>query len=300
LTIAACYVSPEGIVLGADSTSTVAIPGGNPHYLNYAQKLFAIGEEGAATLGALTWGVGGLDEVSHRTLIALLADDLRANAPTGVRDVAIRWTTRFWTAYEASPSLRPFIDQCRALNAKKPFDPVAIPPDPSARTQQEETDLSNLRNNLFVGFCIGGYVMPDRTPVAFEILCDPIGPAPIPAAIPVHYLKFWGAPNMFLRLIQGCDGEFRGAVLRSGNWAGTAADLDALILQQTLSHPVLPIRDAVDYTHACIASTIKAIKFSQLSQICGGPIELAVITSDRPFRWVRHKGWDIAIMEGDP
>ena len=42
----------------------------------------------------------------------------------------------------------------------------------------------------------------------------------------------------------------------------------------------------------------KAMKFSDLPQICGGPIEIAVITSDRRFRWVKHKTWDAAIMEG--
>jgi hypothetical protein len=35
VTIATCYVSPEGVVLGADSTSTVGTPG-NFHYFNYA------------------------------------------------------------------------------------------------------------------------------------------------------------------------------------------------------------------------------------------------------------------------
>jgi hypothetical protein len=32
--------------------------------------------------------------------------------------------------------------------------------------------------------------------------------------------------------------------------------------------------------------------------VCGGPIEIAVISSDRKFRWVRHKEWDAAIAEG--
>jgi hypothetical protein len=62
---------------------------------------------------------------------------------------------------------------------------------------------------------------------------------------------------------------------------------------------VLPIRDAVDFVHACIYSTIKALKFSNFSQICGGPIEIATITTDRQFRWVRHKPWDAALTEGD-
>lgn len=61
----------------------------------------------------------------------------------------------------------------------------------------------------------------------------------------------------------------------------------------------LPMRDAIDYVHSAIYCTIKAMKFSMGPQVCGGPIEIGVITSDRRFRWVRHKPWDAAIEDGD-
>lgn len=179
MTIAACYVSPEGIVFGADSTSTISIPG-NPHYLNNAQKLFEIGE--SSTLGALTWGLGGLDSKSHRTLLALLGDDLAAKPATDVADVAGRWYAFFWTAYKNSP-VRTFIDRCRTLNAKKPFVPDENSPDPQSRTQDEETELLNWKSTLTVGFCIGGYAPPARDPAAYEIVFDPVGPQPTPIPI---------------------------------------------------------------------------------------------------------------------
>ena len=59
------------------------------------------------------------------------------------------------------------------------------------------------------------------------------------------------------------------------------------------------MRDAIDYVHSAIYCTIKAVKFSTMAQVCGGPIEIAVITSDRLFRWVRHKPWHAAIVDGD-
>ena len=103
---------------------------------------------------------------------------------------------------------------------------------------------------------------------------------------------------MINRLLRGCDDPFLQSILTSGKWIGTPAELMSLVQQQTLTHPILPIRDAIDFTHACIMSTIKAFKFSGLSPICGGPIEIAVITTDRKFRWVKHKQWDTAIAEG--
>lgn len=61
--------------------------------------------------------------------------------------------------------------------------------------------------------------------------------------------------------------------------------------------PELTIRDAVDFAHFIVYSTIKTIKFSDREQVCGGPIEVAAITTDRKFRWVKHKDFDSAIGE---
>ena len=37
------------------------------------------------------------------------------------------------------------------------------------------------------------------------------------------------------------------------------------------------------------------MKFSHYLPVCGGPIEIAVISTDRNFRWVRHKRFDDAL-----
>jgi hypothetical protein len=126
---------------------------------------------------------------------------------------------------------------------------------------------------------------------------QPLQGKPTPVKLAMTW-SFWGAPNMIQRLIFGRDANLRDGLLASGKWSGTAADLDSFLSRYQLATPLLPIRDAIDFTHACIASTIKAMKFSNLPQICGGPIEIAVITTDRRFRWVHHKDWDAAIMEG--
>jgi hypothetical protein len=292
VTIAVCYISPEGIVLGADSTTTYGNVG-EIHY-NNAQKLFEIGEHG--TLGAVTWGLGGLQVSSHRTLLAVLGDDLKEKPPANVKDAADRWCDIFWSAY-ANPScpIAPLIKDCQNLSVKSPFDPAAATPAPDARTKDEEQQFQQLTQGLVAGFCIAGYVPPSRTPQAFVIVFDPLQDKPTPQPTGS---SFWGAPNMINRLLKGCDEPFLQSILASGKWIGTPADLMSLVQQQTLTHPILPIRDAIDFTHACISSTIKAFKFSGLSPICGGPIEIAVITTDRRFRWVRHKQWDTAITEG--
>jgi hypothetical protein len=97
----------------------------------------------------------------------------------------------------------------------------------------------------------------------------------------------------------GLDLSLAGAILQSGHWSGTAQDLLALIQPYRLIQPrVLPIREAIDLVHASIYTTIKAMKFSHLQRVCGGPVEIGVITTDRPFRWVHHKGMGAAISQG--
>ncbi len=295
MTIAACYVSPEGVVLGADSTTTYFTADG-PHYYNHAQKIFELGEDG--TLGVVTWGLGGLHLISHRTLFAHLADDLAANPPADVQDAATRWADLFWSVYsDPNSGIAAAIAQFRTLDAKPAYDSAT--PNPAGRTADEESVFRQLSLHLVAGFCIAGHVLPDRVPTAFEVIFTPqLNAAPTPVLkVPGYW--FWGAPNMIQRMFFACDDQFKDTILASGKWTGTRAELDALALSQSLSHPTIPIREAIDFVHSCIYGTIKALKFSFQSQICGGPIELAVITTDRRYRWVRHKPWDAAINEGD-
>ena len=290
MTIAACYLSPEGVVLGADSMSTYPFPG-HDHHFNYGQKLFEIGED--STFGLVTWGLGD-------SLWAVIAR-LSLGWPTVSRALPLR---ACWKSLHVGPrkfgppiplSLASQIALCQLLAAKPPFVPNAAPPAPGARTAGEEAQFIRLKRQLVVGFCVGGYAPQDRTPAAFEIVLDPLQGPPTPNQLPPAQ-SFWGVPALTTRLIKGCADEIREAILNSGRWTGSPADLDALMIPHRLYHPeTVPIREAVDFT----LTTVKALKFSQNSRVCGGPIELAVVTTDRLFRWVRHKSWDAAIRESD-
>lgn len=279
MTIAVCYLSPEGVVLGADSTTTVG-GGADAHFFNHAQKLFEIGSN--STLALVTWGLAGFGTVSHRTNVALLADDLAANPPGSVLDVATRFRDLVWPLFDAIPE----VNLVRQLHAK------------AKRTPAEEEQYVQLKAVLVLGFCIAGHCLPDRVSTACEIVFDPIGGKPNPVGFQPNTHKWYGVPNMIARLIFGCDENLKKAILSSGKWSGSEVDLQQIINSQTLSHPILPIRDAIDFVHSCIRSTGKALKFSNFSQVCGGSPEIAVITTDRAFRWVRHKSWDTAIVDG--
>jgi hypothetical protein len=59
----------------------------------------------------------------------------------------------------------------------------------------------------------------------------------------------------------------------------------------------LPIREAIDFVYSYLHITVKAEKFKFGAPTCGGPIEVGFISTDRFFRWVRHKLFDSAITE---
>lgn len=289
MTIAACYLSSEGVVLGADSTSTMYVrcPGPNPveaeHHYDHAQKIFQIGEK--STLGITMWGLGNLAAVSYRTLIAQFSDSLAGQPPKTMSEVADRWNAFFWSGY--STQCGQVLQRVQELQGQV------------ARSPDEEYDLAYLKHTFAGGFCLGGHLLHDRTPRAFEITYHPgltsCGPV---QELPVGGTRFWGCPNLINRLLTGIDLGIIGAIMQSGKWSGSIDDLYALCEPFFLGQPLdLPIRDAIDWVHAAIYTTIKAMRFSHLPPVCGGPVEIAVITADRPFRWVRHKRFDAAIAQ---
>jgi hypothetical protein len=257
---------------------------GSEHHYNFAQKIFQIGEN--STLAMTMWGLGNLHNISYRTLIAQFADSLVGQGAQSMAGVANRWSQFFWSAY--STELSRVISRAQALQGQP------------SRTQDEERELLYLRQAFSGGFCIGGYLMNDRTPAAYEIQFGPTmtGPSTIdPLAI--GSTRFWGCPNLVNRLLFGLDESLYSKILQSGKWTGNDQDLFDLIRPCFLGQPFdLPIREAIDWVHGSIYTTIKTMKFSHMAPVCGGPVELAVVTTDRRFRWVCHKGFDSAISEG--
>ena len=165
-----------------------------------------------------------------------------------------------------------------------------------AEPSEEELELEFLKEEYKGGFCVGGYCPPNRTPGAYEITYNLTMNTPEVTSLEIGAPRFWGWGNLIERLLFGMDRRLMNAICDSDHWDGDLRDLVRLIKDECLIQPtIVPIRQAVDWIHASIYTTIKSMKFSHLAPVCGGPIELAVITSDRMFRWVRHKDLDSAL-----
>ena len=285
MTIAACYVSSEGVVLGADSTSTILVRDQpEPHYLNFAQKLFEFGDI-PSTVGVVLWGLGAPGNKSWRTLIAEMADATWVAKPQTFEEAATLVATLFWDEYSSSYS--DLLSQAKQLDGKG-----------EQRTDDENQIWANLYLALSGGMCLGGRWSPNRRPQAFQITFNPLMAAvPQSQEVPVGAPIFWGCPHLVERLNFGMDEALFDSIFSSEKWTGTREELMNLVVDQMLKPPDdLPLREAIDWVYSSILTTIKGMKFSHLSPVCGGPIEVAVISSDRPFRWVCHKRMGEAIV----
>ncbi len=303
MTIAACYLSTEGVILGADSTSTSTFILGNDtsiHHLEYAQKIFEIGERG--TLGLACWGLGAIGEKSYRTLSAELGDAMTSKDSYTVSQAAEWWRDKFWDLYELTFAAQ--IVRAKELKSRGEIIETkklagSLTPAETAEFQAMSIEIQGL-HSLGGGFCIGGRDSTDRQPRAYQITYNPFQDR----SVSITHLSmgwcFWGCPDIVQRIIFGIETTVRNQILASGKWAGTADELDVILTTIDLEpYTLLPLREAVDWVHAMIYSTLKAYKFSSRPSVCGGPIDIALISSDRPFRWIRHKSLGAAIIRSD-
>lgn len=285
MTIAACYLSPEGVVLGPDSAATF----GPTNHFMHEQKIFEIGKRGESRLGLVMWGLAAFDEISYRTLIARFSDTVAEDSGVSIELLAQRWSEMFWGTYTS-----------QFANLIELFKELSQPGDTSADLDEQRDELAHAMSG---GFCLGGYALPGRTPEAYAITYSIQQDAPNIDKLAMGKPRFWGQPNMLQRLSMGIAIDTYMGILDARDqdgqlrWHGTSEDLIQIIEENRLGIPSrhLPIREAIDWVHSSIYTTIKAMKFANLPPVCGGPIEVAVITSDRHFRWVRHKELDTAI-----
>jgi hypothetical protein len=107
MTIAICCPTNEGVVIGADSATTVtpSAPQGIElavRHFNHAQKLFEVGRNSNyGPLMIATWGMGSIGGFSHRTLVAELDAMLAipANTSKSVEEVANLWNDLIWDRF---------------------------------------------------------------------------------------------------------------------------------------------------------------------------------------------------------
>lgn len=270
MTIAAAYLTTEGVVLGADSTSTVTDPEGNPiQLLNHAQKVFEIGADSRSAM--CMYGAGDVCGTSHRTIAAILGDKIAATPDMNTEGIA--------------NELAQLVGKTIA-DSGRPFGGV-------------------------LGYFLGGCDPVAHVPKLFSVEFKVKAPGQLEANVTERSLGpiFGGAFNYFSRVFHGIDPNLQREL--AIELVKELPDVDSAKVRKAFEGSIsstlpkygasgwtdLPIREAIDFVHTYLHITIKVEKFRAQTQACGGPIEIAFVTSDRKLRWSRHKQFDSAIVE---
>jgi hypothetical protein len=266
VTIAAAYLVSDGVVFGADSATTVSVktPDGRAgvlQVLNHTQKIFEVGEN--SRFGVCTWGAGSVGSVSHRTIIARLAEEI--NEETTVEVAARKLGDIVEPLAKGIPHF--FVGYYLGGWHPKTHDPACF--------QIQIGNDGKRVEPLGMGVCSfsGNPLIFTRVFRGFDARL----------------------PDLLLGELKGLfpEGEARtnfDAIFKRAFEKATEPLVAA-------GHKDLPIREALDFVYTYLHITIKTTKFMFGAPDCGGSIEIGFVSTDRRFRWGSHKGFASAILE---
>lgn len=262
MTIVLALKVGDGIVLGADSASTI-IDQANTYHNSYfsAEKLFNLVK--GLPIGSLTYGLGGLTGRS----IGSLTKDLRDRMSDPAQAAWYLDPASYTMADVASRMKQYFYDELYAPN---------IPASPQAPA---------------MGFLIGGYSAGQTSAEIWRLSIREGGTVDPPAQVcpPTEpWAAHWeGQGEAIRRLLMGYSWQIVARLLAAG-----MTQPDALSLVQSVEpmvHPTMPIQDAIDLVHFLIDVTCNFVRFAPGYATVAQPIDSAAITRHEGFRWVRRK-----------
>ncbi len=118
---------------------------------------------------------------------------------------------------------------------------------------------------------------------------------------------WYGLTDAIVRFHHGRDDRFFEVIDQALRERSGSADLkiDESLRESVrgqLEYPVLfhamPLNDAVEYAEFVVDLTIKRCRFVVGAELCGGPIDVATVTKQEGFAWRMRKGTRFRIGEG--
>ena len=262
MTIAICLKVGDGIVLGADSASTLMTGGGVENVYFNAEKIFNLRK--GLPIGAVTYGLGGIGgrSVNH------LAKDLRRLLTEEYSDWYLSPET--YTMEEVAQRVRAFFHSYLYVQDYPPGRDSPCPP---------------------IGFTIAGYSAGAAQPEVWSVEVDAAGVCPPPRLVfdrDASGVAHWnGQPEALNRLFMGYSDATFDRLVKAGVPAADATNL--LVSWNPLARPGMPIQDAIDLVQYMADVTVGFVKFSSGAPVVAPPIDLVAITVHERFRWVRRK-----------
>lgn len=256
------------IVFAADSASSLIglDAAGNPvvtNVYNHGKKVFCLLK--GSPIMAMTCGMGNIDGLS----IELLAKDFRqllgSTDPLWAID-----PSAFTIAEVAGKAQRYFHDQ-QYLN------------DPNRPTGDHSFELF-----------IGGISSGERFGEIWKIsIINGVTPGPVEVMPRDETGIVWaGQPEAVNRLVLGYSGQLPKILQDAGI---NDPELTLLVnsirshTQAPLTHPAMPVQDAIDLAMFLVSTTIGFTKFLPGANTVGGAVDVATVTRHEGFKWIRRK-----------
>ena len=266
MTIAIALKVGDGVVLGADSASTMMAPGGIANVYFNAEKIFNLVK--GLPIGVVIAGLGGLSGRSITSLSRDLRERIRGRADP---DFILDPTT--YTIENAAIMLRRFFFEEHYRNEYGAA---------TAGTQLPSMSL------LVAGYSAGAPMSE-----VWSVEIDQAGNCAAPTLhIPQHVsgqAQWRGQPEALNRLVNGWSTGVHQRLVA----AGMSPDDALAILNSAPNVPLLaagmPLQDAIDLVHFLIDVTAGFVRFAPGAPTVAPPTDSAAITKHEGFRWVRRK-----------
>ena len=274
MTIAITLKVNDGLVLAADSASTIVVTDelGNAGVINVynnANKIFNLIK--GRPIGAITWGGGNIGAASITTLMKDFRQMLTGARPA---PVGSQW----------QPSATATVEQVAELAKRFFFDHLY------------QTAYQDAHKPPQIGFVIAGYSdqegMADEYELQILSAQECIGPRLIRRREESGF-NWYGQIEPITRLVLGYSSDLVKILVEDLNVPHEQLEPIILLLQQKLSAPLvspaMPIQDAIDLAEFLVDLAINYARFIPGAPTVGGPIEIAAITKHEGFKWVRRK-----------
>lgn len=253
----------DGIVLAADSATTMELANGSHQVYNNANKVFQLHRK--HPVAAMTWGLGEVGGAS----ISTLAKDLRLRL-MGLDQNHPDWElTGTYTVEEIAGRLIEHVHPLYAADYGQNPTPPAL------------------------GFLVAGYSSGQPQAEAWKINIDSPTTTPVPILEIPQDVAGWAAyaqPEATQRLFRGFDPHLVGAMqaaLDPTEWAKIEPLISAANRQP--AHPPMPLGDAIALAKFLVEVTAGYSHFLLGPDTVGGPVEVASMSRHEGFKWISRK-----------
>lgn len=273
MTVAVSLKVQDGLVLAADSASTLLAPqpDGSSAVVNvYPNANKIVNLYKGLPLGVMTWGSGSIGGLS----VASICKDLRemfVGAMPGPEGEDWKLDPEDFTVEAVASRVRGYTHSlyCEAFGSWS--EPPAL------------------------GMIVAGYSRGSHHAEEYKIEMSSEGCDDPSLVRPVEQCGYTvaGQPNAVSRLVNGVD-PMLGAVLAdrlgvSKEQVPSAVAIIGEALAAPLVQDAMPFQDALDLAEFFVDLTVRYTRFMPGPATVGGPIEVAGITKHEGFKWIKRK-----------